>query len=409
MFDYDKWNEIYYSLKNNKLRAFLTGFSVGWGIFMLIVLLGVGQGLQNGVENKFSDDAVNGVWVGGGKTSMPYRGMKVGRKIQFKNNDYEIIKQNFPQVNNVSARLNVWGGSSIIYNGEYATFDLKAVHPKHQFVENIKIVEGRFINDKDIKDYRKSAVIGQLAKDILFKDENPIGKVVEINGINFQIVGVFKDARNQEMKRLYLPISVFQKLFSGNEDIGQISMTAPLKTQEQMDSLENAIRNKIAQIHQFNPQDRRAVWIWGNIQEYLRFMQLFGGIKAFIWIVGLLTIVAGIVGVSNIMLVVVKERTKEIGIRKAIGAPPSSIISLIVFESVVVTSIAGYLGMLPGVFLLEIMSKYMPAGEFFAHPSVDFSIIITAIVVLIFAGVIASYLPARKAAMIKPIEALNDE
>jgi putative ABC transport system permease protein len=186
-------------------------------------------------------------------------------------------------------------------------------------------------------------------------------------------------------------------------------MTAPLKTQEQMDSLENAIRNKIAQIHQFNPQDRRAVWIWGNIQEYLRFMQLFGGIKAFIWIVGLLTIVAGIVGVSNIMLVVVKERTKEIGIRKAIGAPPSSIISLIVFESVVVTSIAGYLGMLPGVFLLEIMSKYMPAGEFFAHPSVDFSIIITAIVVLIFAGVIASYLPARKAAMIKPIEALNDE
>jgi len=409
MFDYDKWNEIYYSLKNNKLRAFLTGFSVGWGIFMLIILLGVGQGLQNGVEGQFSSDAVNSVWIGGGTTSMPYKGLKEGRDVQFKNQDYELINRDFPQVENVSARLNVWGGSSIIYKGEYATFDLKAVHPKHQFVENIEVIEGRFINEKDITDYRKSAVIGRLARDILFKDKNPIGEVVEINGINFQIVGVFKDARDQEMKRLYLPISVFQKLFSGNEDIGQISMTAPLQTQAQMDSLEQDLRRKVAQIHQFNPNDQRAVWVWGNFEEYLQFMQLFGGIKAFIWIVGLLTIVAGIVGVSNIMLVVVKERTKEIGIRKAIGAPPSSIISLIVFESVVVTSIAGYLGMLPGVFLLELISKYVPAGDFFANPSVDFSVIMTAIIVLILAGVIASYLPARKAATIKPIEALNDE
>ncbi len=409
MFDYDKWNEIYYSLKNNKLRAFLTGFSVGWGIFMLIILLGIGQGLQNGVEMQFSSDAINSVWIGGGTTSMPHKGLKSGRDIQFKNTDYEIIKRDFQKVENVSARLNVWGGSSIIYNGEYATFDLKAVHPKHQFVENIEVIEGRFVNEKDITDYRKSAVIGRLAKEILFKDEDPIGKQVEINGINFQIVGVFKDARDQEMKRLYLPISVFQKLFSGNEDIGQLSMTAPIETQAQMDSLESQLREKMAQVHQFDVNDKRAVWIWGNFEEYIQFMQLFGGIKAFIWIVGLLTIVAGIVGVSNIMLVVVKERTKEIGIRKAIGAPPSSIISLIVFESVVVTSIAGYLGMLPGVFLIEFISKNIPAGEFFANPSVDFSVIMISISVLVLAGVIASYLPARKAALIKPIEALNDE
>lgn len=409
MFDYDKWNEIYYSLKKNKLRAFLTGFSVGWGIFMLIILLGVGQGLQNGVANKFSSDAVNSVWIGGGITSMPHNGLKQGRKIQFKNDDYEAVKREFPEVENVSARLNVWGGSSIVYNGEFATFDLKAVHPKHQFVENINVIEGRFINEKDITDYRKSAVIGELAKTILFKEENPIGKNVEINGINFQIVGVFRDARDQEMKRLYLPISVFQKLFSGTENIGQISMTAPLKTQAQMDSLESHLRASIAQRHQFNVEDKRAMWVWGNFSEYLQFMKLFGGIKAFIWIVGLLTIVAGIVGVSNIMLVVVKERTKEIGIRKAIGAPPSSIISLIVFESVVVTSVAGYLGMLPGVFILEMISKYLPDGEFFSKPSVDFQLIISAILILIFAGVIASYLPARKAAMIKPIEALKDE
>ena len=409
MFDYDKWNEIYYSLKKNKLRAFLTGFSVGWGIFMLIILLGVGQGLQNGVEQEFSGDAINSVWIGGGMTSMPYNGLKSGRRIQFKNKDYETIKRNFTQVDNVSARLNVWGGSSIVYKGEYASFDLKAVHPKHQFVENIDVIDGRFINEKDITDFRKTAVIGELAKDILFKDINPIGENVEINGISFQIVGVFKDASDQEMKRLYLPISVFQKLFSGNENIGQLSMTAPLETQEEMDALEADLRATIAEMHHFDVNDKRAVWVWGNFSEYLEFMQLFGGIRAFIWIVGLLTIVAGIVGVSNIMLVVVKERTKEIGVRKAIGAPPNSIISLIVFESVVVTSIAGYLGMLPGVLLLEVVSKYMPAGEFFANPSVDFNLIISAIVILIFAGVIASYLPARKAAMIKPIDALNDD
>ena len=409
MFDYDKWNEIYYSLKKNKLRAFLTGFSVAWGIFMLIILLGMGKGLQNGVQGEFSSDAVNSVWIGGGTTSLPYNGLKEGRRIQFKNIDYELVKKDFPEVDNVSARLNVWGGSSIIYNGEYATFDLKAVHPKHQFVENIEVIQGRFINHKDITDFRKSAVIGRLAKEILFKDEDPIGKQVEINGINFQIVGVFKDARDQEMKRLYLPISVFQKLFSGDENIGQISMTAPLETQAQMDSLEQELRKSIAKLHQFDPKDQRAVWIWGNFSEYLQFMQLFGGINVFIWIVGLLTIVAGIVGVSNIMLVVVKERTKEIGIRKAIGAPPSSIVSLIVFESIVVTSISGYLGMLPAVFLLEAISKYMPAGDFFANPSVDFSVIMTSILVLIFAGVVASYLPAKKASLIKPIEALNDE
>ena len=409
MFDYDKWNEIYYSLKKNKLRAFLTGFSVGWGIFMLIILLGVGQGLQNGVQQQFSSDAVNSVWIGGGMTSMPYNGLKSGRRIQFKNEDYETIKRNFTQVDNVSARLNVWGGSSIVYKGEYASFDLKAIHPKHQFVENINVIEGRFINDKDITDYRKTAVIGELAKEILFKDKDPVGENVEINGISFQIVGVFKDASDQEMKRLYLPISVFQKLFSGNENIGQLSMTAPLETQEEMDALELDLRETIANLHHFDVNDKRAIWVWGNFSEYLEFMQLFGGIRAFIWIVGMLTIVAGIVGVSNIMLVVVKERTKEIGIRKAIGAPPNSIISLIVFESVVVTSVAGYLGMLPGVLLLEIISKYMPAGEFFANPSVDFNLIISAIIILIFAGVIASYLPARKAAMIKPIEALNDD
>jgi len=409
MFDYDKWNEIYYSLKKNKLRAFLTGFSVGWGIFMLIILLGIGRGLQNGVEQEFSSDAVNSIWVGGGTTGMPYKGLKPGRKVQFKNNDYEQIKQSFPQVDNLSARLNVWGGSSIVYNGEYANFDLKAVHPKHQFVENINVIKGRFINNKDITDYRKSAVIGKVAKEILFKDEDAIGKMVEINGVNFQIVGVFKDSRNSEMKRLYLPISVFQKLFAGNENIGQLTMTAPIETQKQMDEIENQLRAKLASIHHFDVKDKRAVWIWGNFEDYYKFMQLFGGIRAFIWIVGLLTIVAGIVGVSNIMLVVVKERTKEIGIRKAIGAQPKSIISLIVFESVVITSIAGYLGMLPGVFLLELVSKYVPAGEFFANPSVDFKLVISAIIILIFAGIIASYLPARKAAMIKPIEALNNE
>jgi putative ABC transport system permease protein len=409
MFDYDKWTEIYYSIKKNKLRAFLTGFSVGWGIFMLIILLGAGQGLQNGVEMQFQSDAVNSVWMAGGTTGESYNGLKEGRWIRFDNDDYEAVIREFPQVENVSARRDVWGSNSVVYDGEYATFDLKAVHPKHQFVENIKIESGRFINDKDIEEVRKTAVIGRVAKETLFKDVDPIGKNVEINGIVFQIVGVFSDFRDQEMKRLYLPISVFQKLFSGDDHIGRITMTAPIETQAQMDSLEQELRRTMAVRHQFSPTDQRAMWVWGNFEEYVKIMKLFGGIKAFIWFVGLLTIIAGIVGVSNIMLVVVKERTKEIGIRKAIGARPSSIIGLIVFESVVITSIAGYLGMLPGVFLLEFLSSVIPNSDFFAEPEVDFQVVLSAIIILIFAGVVASYLPARKAAMIKPIEALNYE
>jgi len=409
VFDYDKWNEIYYSLKKNKLRAFLTGFSVGWGIFILIILLGVGQGLQNGVQNQFNSDAINSVWISGGTTGMPYQGLKQGRRIRLKNSDYEAVKSRINIADNVSARLNVWGGSSIVYKGDYASFDLKAVHPKHQFVENVKIINGRFINQLDIDNYRKTAVIGRVAKEVLFKDKNPIGENIEINGIVFKIVGVFTDSRDSEMKRIYLPISVFQKLFSGTEDIGQISMTADITNKEEMNQLEDDLRQLMASRHHFSIQDRRAIWVWSDFDQYLKVMKLFGGIKSFIWIVGLLTIIAGIVGVSNIMLVVVKERTKEIGIRKALGATPSSIISLIVFESVVVTSIAGYLGMLPGIFLLELVSKYVPDSDFFSNPTVSFSLVLMAIVILVLSGVIASYLPARRAALIKPIEALRDD
>ena len=409
MFDYDKWNEIYYSLKKNKLRAFLTGFSVGWGIFILIILLGVGQGLQNGVQNQFNSDAINSVWISGGTTGMPYQGLKQGRRIKLKNSDYEAVKSRVNIADNVSARLNVWGGSSIVYKGDYASFDLKAVHPKHQFVENLKIIDGRFINQLDIDNYRKTAVIGRVAKEVLFKDKNPIGENIEINGIVFKIVGVFTDSRDSEMKRIYLPISVFQKLFSGTEDIGQISMTADITNKEEMNRLEDDLRQLMASRHHFSIQDKRAIWVWSDFDQYLKVMKLFGGIKSFIWIVGLLTIIAGIVGVSNIMLVVVKERTKEIGIRKALGATPSSIISLIVFESVVVTSVAGYLGMLPGIFLLELAAKYVPDSDFFSNPTVSFSLVMIAIVILILAGVVASYLPARRAALIKPIEALRDD
>jgi len=409
MFDYDKWNEIYYSLKKNKLRSFLTGFSVGWGIFILIILLGVGEGLQNGVQQKFNSDAINSVWISGGITGMPYQGLKQGRRIKLKNSDYEAVKKQVNVAENVSARLNVWGGSSVIYKGEYASFDLKAVHPKHQFVENVKIIKGRFINQLDIDEYRKTAVIGKVAKEVLFKDEDPIGKNIEINGIVFKIVGVFTDARDSEMKRIYLPISVFQKLFSGNEDIGQISMTADIQNKEDMTALEDNLRQLMASRHHFSVEDKRAIWVWSDFDQYLKVMKLFGGIKSFIWIVGLLTIIAGIVGVSNIMLVVVKERTKEIGIRKALGASPSSIISLIVFESVVITSVAGYLGMLPGIFLLEMVAKYVPNSDFFANPTVSFTLVIIAVSILIFSGIIASYLPARKAALIKPIEALRDD
>ncbi len=412
MFEIDKWQEIYSTIQKNKLRTFLTGFSVAWGIFMLILLLGSGSGLENGVKEQFKGGATNGVWVSSGQTSLKYKGLKTGRQIQFTNEDYKAVKTNVDGYDRISARLFL-GNKLISYKDEYGSFFLSPCHPDYGVIKEIDMIQGRFLNNIDINEFRKVAVIGEKVKSTLFKgtDTIALGKYIKINGVLFQTVGVFRDySRNDdEQKRVYIPISTAQRVFQGENVINQISFTTGDASADEADLMIKRTKAVLAKMHTFDIEDNRAINIWNKNEEVRKFKALFAGIRMFIWIIGIGTIIAGIVGVSNIMMIVVKERTKEIGIRKSLGATPWSIVALIMQEAVVITSFAGYIGLVLGVGLLELISKNMPPSEFFRNPEADFSVAVMATVLLIFAGAIAGFFPAMKAAQVNPVEALRDE
>ncbi len=410
MFDRDKWQEIFHTISNNKLRTFLTGFSVAWGIFMLIILLGSGTGLRNGVKEQFNDTATNSIWVFSGQTSEPYQGMKPGRYIRFNNADYDWVDNHFEDAKETSGRFYL-GGTDVSYGTNNGTFQIRTVHPGHQFIEKTLTVKGRFLNEIDQKEKRKVASIGTLVKQALFKDEDAIGKYIQINGIPFKVIGIFEDEGGEnEQEILYLPISTAQMVFNGGDRVDMFMFNIEEDAGvEESKVIEAKVRKKMAEIHHFNPDDDRAIRFWNNVEDFLQVQGLFNGIDAFIWIIGIMTIIAGIVGISNIMMIVVKERTKEIGIRKALGATPLSIISLVMMESILITSVSGYIGLVLGVGLVELVSGVMPPSDFFRNPEIDFQVAITATVMLISAGTIAGLIPARKAASIRPIVALRDE
>jgi putative ABC transport system permease protein len=411
MFDLDKWQEILATIKKNKLRTVLTGFSVAWGIFMLIILLGSGKGLENGFEKQFARTAKNAVWIWSGRTSMAHNGMNPGRPIRFTNEDYENLKNNIAEREYISGRFNIWWGNQITYKNEIHSFGIRNVHPEFKYIENLEITEGRFINELDVRNNRKIAVLSTLVRDILFKQEagEALGKYILVNGIPFQVVGFFTDESQNEnnMRLIYVPISTAQMVFSGGNRLHEINLTINVNTIEEAREAERNIRSRLAAVHNFNVDDRRAVGSWNTFESYMQMQTVFKGIRLFVWIIGIGTIIAGIVGISNIMVIVVKERTKEIGIRKALGATPMSVVSLILFESVLITTFAGYIGLVLGVGLLEMLSGI--SSDFFTNPSADFGIAVSATVILILAGALAGFIPARRAAKIKPIEALRDE
>ena len=412
MFEIDKWQEIFNTIQKNKLRTFLTGFSVAWGIFMLIILLGSGKGLENGVREQFRGGAVNGVWISSGMTSMQFKGLKTGREIELTNEDYSYLKTTLQGPDRISARLFL-GGCLTSYKNEYGTFFVSPCHPDYGIIKEVEILQGRFLNNIDISEFRKVAVIGEKVKSDLFKgnDTTAIGKYISIKGVLFKVVGIFRDfSRNDdEQKRIYLPISTAQRIFNGDNIINQISYTTGKATVEEADAMVKGTRAILAKRHTFNYDDERAISIWNKSEEVRKFNALFAGIRLFIWIIGIGTIIAGVVGVSNIMMIVVKERTKEIGIRKALGATPFSIISLVLQESILITGFAGYVGLVLGVGLLELISKNMPETEFFRNPEADFALAVGATILLVIAGAIAGFVPAMKAAKVKPVEALRDE
>ena len=407
--DWDKWQEIISTISKNKLRTFLTGFSVAWGIFMLIILLGSGQGLKNGVEEQFADDATNSIWVYPRQTSLAYKGYKPGRRIEFTNTDITRTKNSFDQIDNISGRVYV-NAKNISYKNNYGSYSVRSVHPGHKQLENTIVTEGRYINQIDLDKFRKIAVIGKLISQDLFKGEDPIGKYIDIDAIPFKVVGVFEDKGGEsEMRTIYLPITTAQRIFKGGDKINQYMFTVGDASLKESIQIAGKLKKQLATIHHFNPEDKRAVWVNNNLEQYKKIMSLFTGINIFIWIVGIGTIIAGVVGVSNIMMIVVKERTKEIGIRKALGATPFSIIGLVLLESVVITSLAGYIGLAAGVGLLEMVSKYMPPSDFFQNPEANITVALMATGILIIAGAIAGFIPARKAASVQPVEALRTE
>lgn len=410
MFDSDKWQEIFETISKNKLRTFLTGFSVFWGIFMLIILLGSGNGLKNGFEADFKDDAINSIWVYQGRTTIPYKGMKPGKHIRFTDDDHDALAQGqIAGLENVASRL--WlQDQNFVAGGKKVRYQVIATHPGQFYAENATMVTGRFLNDIDIEEKRKVIVLGIPIQEELFPNGDHLGKEISIGGIIFKVVGTFKDGGgSRDNRRGYIPTTVGQMVFDRGRNVHAISSTIGDATPEESLVIEQNIREKLAALHQFSPEDKRAVWINNTTDSFMQVLNVLNGISLFVWIIGIGTIIAGIVGIGNIMMIVVKERTREIGIRKALGATPLSVVSLIIMEAIFITSIAGYLGLVAGVFTLEAASNAIEDPGIFQNPEVDLQTAIIATLVLIVSGTLAGLIPAIKAASISPIEALRDE
>jgi putative ABC transport system permease protein len=414
MFNVERWQEIFEAIAKNKLRTFLTGISVASGIFILVILLGVGKGLQNGIEKQFERDADGIIEIWTGTTAKEYKGLNPGRQIQFRNSDYDISVQKFGDIlDKKAATYSFWNGV-IVYGKETGNYQYRGVYPDYQAIENATIVNGRFINNNDMVSSEKVAAIGQKVKLDLFKDKNPIGEQIVINNINFKVVGVFTDpAGEREESRVYLPITTTQKAFGVGDRISNLSFTLIKKaTYEEALAQSNKFTEELDQLlkskNTIAPDDESAIGINNSIKNAKQFYDLNLYIRLFFWWVGICTIIAGVVGVSNIMLIIVKERTKEIGIRKALGASPVSIIGMILHESIFITTIAGFVGLLSSLLLLELVGPQV-SSDYFLNPEVDFSIALTTLILLVVAGALAGFFPAYRAAKIKPIVALRDE
>jgi putative ABC transport system permease protein len=377
---------------------------------MLIVLLGSGQGLAHGVEYQFRDDAINSIWVIPGQTSMPYKGLQPGRRVQLTNEDHDEIERGVDGVEHITSRFMINGVLRVRYRGETGNFDVRAVHPGHLYVEKTIITGGRFLNDLDIREHRKVAVLGSKVADALFKGVSPLEKEIEINGIAFKVVGLFTDVGGEnELEKIYLPVSTAQRVFGGANRVGQIMMTTGEAPLAKTETMAREVHERVATRHTFSMDDPRAVYVRNNMENFQRFLQVTGAIRLFVWVVGFGTILAGVVGVSNIMMIAVRERTREIGVRRALGATPWSVVSLILKESILITSVAGYVGLLLGLVTLQVAAGFLPKDGFFINPEVDLGVAIQATVLLIVAGAAAGYFPARRAGRLRPVEALRNE
>lgn len=407
---FDQLQEIFYTLEKNRLRTILTGLTVSWGIFMLILLLGSGYGLENGVHSAFQEDAVNSLWINPGQTSMPYKGIKQGRKILFHTPDVNEISREIDRTETISGRFYLDRSTSVRNEKKTGNFQVVGVRPEYEKIENYVIRKGRSLNPLDETQVRKVAILGIEVQSELFQNSPCIGKYLLIKGVPFQVVGIFDDPEDEwNLDRIFIPLSTMQKVFSKNDRIHNIAMTINTRESESARAVEQEVRELLARRHTFSPKDKRAVFTHNSLIEYTHYMELFANIRLFIWVIGVGSIVAGIVSISNIMLISVKERTREIGIRKALGESPGSVIRMMLIETIMITLGFGYFGLVAGIGILEIMGHYITGVAYFKHPEINMGVAFGALLILVVSGALAGIFPARRAAHIRPIDALRDE
>ena len=415
LFDADRWQEVFETLGANKLRTALTAFGVLWGIFMLIIMLGAGSGLYNGVTSEFQGFATNSLYVWTQRTTMPYKGLPANRWFRMTNEDTKAIREKVPEAKVIAPRNEVggWRGDANVVRGIHSgAYGVKGDYPEVVEIQPFDVEQGRLLNQLDIDEKRKVAVIGQkVVNDLYEPGEEIIGSNIRINGVYFTVVGVIKTKKagreaEDDAQSIFIPLSAFQQAFNYGNWVSYYGFM-PVEGVS-VAELQEKIVKVLKERHRAHPADQFAFGTNNNEEDFAEYASVFSGINFLIWFVGTLTLIAGIIGISNIMLIIVKERTKEIGIRRAIGASPASIVSQIMLEALVLTSMAGYIGIILGVWVVEYVGP-MIEDESFKNPEIDFNTILIALGVLILSGCAAGFLPAYRALEIKPVEALRTE
>ncbi|MBK9374116.1 MAG: ABC transporter permease [Holophagales bacterium] len=418
LLDLDHWQEIRVALFRNRTRTALTAFGVFWGIFLLMVMLGSGSGLKKGVLQGFSDGATNSFFIWTQRTQKPFAGMPAGRGIRMTNADVAAIREKVPEVEVVAPRnqLRGFGGGNNVSRGrKTGAFSVMGDYPEIRRVQSLRLESGRFLNPIDVEESRKVAVIGTRVLELLFaRGEEPIGDSIVIRGVYFQVVGVFVspqtgDAAERDAQTIFVPFTTFQRAFNYGDRVGWMAIIS--RPDVPASVAEEKVLSLLRSRHRVAPDDLRAFGHFNLEEEYTKIQGLFSGIRLLVWIVGVGTLAAGVIGVSNIMLIIVRERTKEIGIRRALGAKPSAVVSQIVSESVILTSLAGYLGLVAGIALVVGIGRLLPPGGagMFLDPDVGVGEALQALAILVVAGVLAGLAPAQRALAVSPTVALRSE
>ena len=418
MIDLDRWHEVYMTLRKNLLRTFLTAVGVGWGMIMLIITLGAGHGLENGARKQFMDTPLNTAYVWSQTTSMPYKGFRRGRRFELNNDDITALRNEVPEIDLLAPRVQLGGyrgSNNVVRKNKTAAFSVMGDHPEIQQVKGLQVTNGRFINEMDLQQRRKICVLGEEARKALFEPgENPVGDYIKINGLYFQVVGVFEisvdgEQAEREEQTVYIPLATYQKAFNQPNYVSWFAMTT--KDDVSPAWLQERVTLLLAKRHSVHPEDPRAFGGFNTEDSMEQANVVFNGIRFLGWFFGGLTLLAGGIGVSNIMLVVVRERTKEIGVRRALGATPGSIRSQVITESIVLTLLAGMVGMLVGTWAIEGLAALVEGAEneFFENPYVNVKVVLGAVGILCVCGLIAGLIPASRAVRIKTIDALRSD